>query len=87
VLAGKISYRHTSGELSADASDSVSFTLRDGAGGEINPVVLPITIRDVNAQIAITGTTQAVPERIGSEASDFAVLNLGLDDDSDGDPT
>jgi VCBS repeat-containing protein len=86
VLAGKLSYRHTSGELSADASDSVSFSLRDGAGGEIDPVVLPITIRDVNAPITITGTTQIVPERIGSEASDFAELNLGLSD-TDGDPS
>ncbi|HRF05111.1 Ig-like domain-containing protein, partial [Accumulibacter sp.] len=80
VLARNISYRYTSGELSSDASDSVWFTLRDGAGGVILRFELPITIRDVNAQIAITGTTQAVPERIGDEASDFTVLNLGLND-------
>jgi VCBS repeat-containing protein/CshA-type fibril repeat protein len=84
VLAGNISYRHTSGELSADASDSVWFALRDGAGGVIPRFALPITILDVNAQIAITGTTQAVPERIGDEATDFTVLTLGLSD-ADGD--
>jgi len=84
VQEGRISYRHTGSELFADDSDSVTLTLRDGAGGQI-PVVLPIAIRDVNAQIAITGTTQTVAERVGSEASDFTVLNLGLSD-ADGVP-
>jgi hypothetical protein len=64
------------GELSADASDSVTFFLRDGAGSEIDPLVQPITLRDVNAQIAITGTTQALPERIGSEAATFRCSTL-----------
>ncbi|MEF8724616.1 MULTISPECIES: hypothetical protein [Candidatus Accumulibacter] len=50
--------------------------MRDGAGSEIDPLVQPITLRDVNAQIAITGTTQALPERIGSEAATFRCSTL-----------
>ncbi|MBE2257756.1 MAG: DUF4347 domain-containing protein, partial [Rhodobacteraceae bacterium] len=85
VVAGKISYRHTGGELLVDTVDSVGLSLRDGAGGVIDLLVLPIAIRDVNAAIAITGASQTVAERIGDEASDFTVLDLGLSD-ADGDP-
>ncbi len=85
VISGRLTYRHTSGELSANASDSATFTLRDGAGGVVDDILLPISIVDVNAQIAIVGGTQTVAERTGSEASDYSVLDLNLSD-ADGDP-
>ena len=79
VKDSKISYQHTGAELSDDGTDSVQCSVRDGAGGEITPVVLTINITDVNAQINISGASQDVPEFVDG-AAEFTVLNLNLND-------
>ncbi|MBU1117304.1 MAG: DUF4347 domain-containing protein, partial [Bacteroidetes bacterium] len=79
IISGTISYRHTASELSLDQVDSVSFSVRDGAGGVISSVSLPIQIHDVNAQIAITGASQSVLEYVSGPAT-YTELNLGLSD-------
>jgi VCBS repeat-containing protein len=72
VISGNLSYTYNGGQLAANTADSVRFSIRDGAGGVIgangasgaNPwATLNITILDnVNAQIAITGTTVSIPQ-------------------------
>ena len=70
-----ITYTPTIGELSANTTDSVYFTIRDGAGGVIGIdapagttaniaswAKLDINILDVNAQIAISGTSMTIAE-------------------------
>ncbi|TKB26271.1 tandem-95 repeat protein [Desulfopila sp. IMCC35006] len=67
-----ITYTPTVGELTADTTDRFYFTIRDGAGGIIgsdgkntgsNPwAFLDISIKDVNAQVAVSGTTLVIAE-------------------------
>lgn len=89
-----ITYTPTVGELSADTTDRVYFTIRDGAGGVIgsdgkdtgsNPwAYLDITIQDVNAQVAVTGTALAIAEdNVHPGVAVIAPIPLSLNDADD----
>ncbi len=81
VLDGSIRYIYTGGELSADTTDQMSYTTRDGAGDPV-AVTMNFNITDVNAPIKITGTSIGVNEYI--TPGDATVLNIAISD-PDGD--
>jgi VCBS repeat-containing protein len=90
---GKIEYSYTGDELSSDTTDSFRVSVRDGAGGVIgadgatgdNPwATITLDIQDVNAQIAISGTSQTVPEAVNGVPA-YTEINLNMSD-ADGDP-
>lgn len=92
-----ITYTPTVGELNADTTDRVYFSIRDGAGGVIgtdgkntgsNPwAYLDITVKDVNAPISIGGTSLAIAEdnaQPGVAVIAPVALSLGDADDPSG---
>ncbi|NOS88637.1 MAG: DUF4347 domain-containing protein, partial [Methylococcaceae bacterium] len=93
IAAGnRISYQYTATELLDNATDSFSFSVRDGAGGilgaagaavgDTSPRTLNINIQDVNAPISITDTQQSIPEALLT--TEYVNLNLRMND-ADGD--
>jgi VCBS repeat-containing protein/CshA-type fibril repeat protein len=88
-----IIYTPTVGELAADTTDGFYFSIRDGAGGVIgadgktgaNPwAFLGITIKDVNAQVAVTGTSLAIAENnLAPNVPVIAPVALSMSDADD----
>ena len=92
-----IVYTPTVGELTADTTDSVYFTIRDGAGGIIGTdapagtvanlntwAKLDINIRDVNAQIAVSGNSVTLAENNNNGgAAVIAAISLSMSDADD----
>jgi large repetitive protein len=78
VEDGLIKYKYNGSDLTADTTDSFTFSVRDGAGGVLgsgtvaDPVKsFSIAIADVNAQIGISTTSFQVRERLGSATTDL----------------
>ena len=79
IDSGDVRYVHTGAELNANTTDSFAFTVRDGAGSEINDT-FDLTINNINASLSLTGTSISVNERIGSETTDVNVITIGFSD-------
>ena len=81
LAGGQIKLRYTGAELTADASRSFTYTVRDGAGGELANQTFAITVKDVNAQVSVTSTSLTATEYLAP--GDFTTITL-TSSDADG---
>lgn len=82
---GLIQYVHTGSELSAADTDTLTFTVRDGAGAELTGQTLNIAINDVNAASSVPNQTLSVNEFV--KTGDVNVLNIAFNDADSSDLT
>ena len=84
LASGIVKLRYTGSELAAgDTARTITYTVRDGAGGELANQTLAVTVKDVNAPITVTSTSLSVAEYLAPGDHSTVTLTTG---DADGDP-